>query len=187
MRAIVTDSYEEGQMDWNEERTTALKTLWLEGLSASQVARKLGGGVSRNAVIGKVHRMGLAGRDVPTSPRALGGLSPRRPSKPRNTASALPKASARAPRPAPIAPAPLDLPPLATILTLAEDTCRWPIGDPQDESFGFCGRTCDPDKTYCAGHARRAFRQLPKARKEGDESLARWAEWPATFARAAGR
>ncbi len=175
-------------MDWTEERTTALKTLWLEGLSASQVARKLGGGVSRNAVIGKVHRMGLAGRDVPTAPRALGGLSPRRSSKPRNTASALPNGPPRAPRPAQLAPpAPLDLPPTANILTLAEDTCRWPIGDPQEEGFGFCGRTCSTDGPYCAGHARRAFRRAPKGRKGEEDSLARWAEWPASFVGAARR
>ncbi len=51
-------------MDWNEERTAVLKKLWLEGMSASQVARQLGG-VSRSAVIGKVHRLGITVRETP--------------------------------------------------------------------------------------------------------------------------
>ncbi len=55
-------------MDWNEERTATLRKLWLEGMSASQVARQLGG-VSRSAVIGKVHRLGIAVRDIPTRQR----------------------------------------------------------------------------------------------------------------------
>src|SRR5580700_7113202 len=63
------------QMDWNEERIEALARMWREGLSASQVARQLGG-VSRSAVIGKVHRLGIAGRDAPTRP--LGGRPPNR-------------------------------------------------------------------------------------------------------------
>ena len=47
---------------WTEDRVGALKKLWLEGQSASQIAKQLGGGVTRNAVIGKVHRLGLSGR-----------------------------------------------------------------------------------------------------------------------------
>ena len=51
---------------WTEDRVGALKKLWLEGQSASQIAKQLGGGVTRNAVIGKVHRLGLSGRAAPT-------------------------------------------------------------------------------------------------------------------------
>ena len=50
---------------WTEDRVGALKKLWLEGQSASQIAKALGGGVTRNAVIGKVHRLGLSGRAAP--------------------------------------------------------------------------------------------------------------------------
>src|SRR5260221_13188224 len=53
------------QANWSEDRVEQLKTLWTEGLSASQIARALGG-VTRNAVIGKVHRLGLAGRASPS-------------------------------------------------------------------------------------------------------------------------
>ena len=52
---------------WSEPRITTLRTLWLDGLSASQIAKQLGG-VTRNAVIGKVHRLGLGGRGAPSAP-----------------------------------------------------------------------------------------------------------------------
>ena len=57
-------------MSWTDERVERLSTLWLEGRSASQIAAELGGGVSRNAVIGKVHRLGLSGRAVPPAAEA---------------------------------------------------------------------------------------------------------------------
>ncbi len=53
---------------WTDDRVGALKKLWLEGQSASQIAKQLGGGVTRNAVIGKVHRLGLSGRAAPSQP-----------------------------------------------------------------------------------------------------------------------
>ena len=54
-------------MGWTDERVETLKKLWLDGLSASQIAKSLGG-VTRNAVIGKVHRLGLSGRATPSQP-----------------------------------------------------------------------------------------------------------------------
>ena len=59
-------------MEWSDERIEALTKLWREGLSASQVARQLGG-VSRSAVIGKIHRLGIAGREAPSRPHAVIG------------------------------------------------------------------------------------------------------------------
>ena len=61
-------------MNWSDDRVEQLKTLWTEGLSASQIARALGG-VTRNAVIGKVHRLGLAGRASPSPRRTPAGLA----------------------------------------------------------------------------------------------------------------
>src|SRR3569833_2259548 len=63
-------------MDWNDETIAELRRMWSDGMSASQVARQLGGGLTRNAVIGKVHRLGLAGREAPSRPRSLGGRPP---------------------------------------------------------------------------------------------------------------
>ena len=96
-------------------------------MSASQVARQLGG-VSRNAVIGKVHRMGLAGCEAPSRPRSLGGRPPGRANAARTAVAPIPRPAApRAPRPAAPAPVSFDARPSATILTLGEHACRWPI------------------------------------------------------------
>src|SRR5579871_5220539 len=114
-------------MGWTDERVELLKKLWLEGLSASQIAKQLGG-VTRNAVIGKVHRLGLSGRAAPSQP-----------SRPTFKA---PRAPRPAPAPAPrrvaehhAAPAPVPVlypeePGSATVLTLGAHMCKWPIGDP---------------------------------------------------------
>ena len=95
-------------MSWTDERVERLSTLWLDGRSASQIAAELGEGVSRNAVIGKVHRLGLSGRAVAAGDRAAPPRHPRLPG--RSPASRLtPVAAARCPagrgagrRPAPV-------------------------------------------------------------------------------------
>ena len=153
-------------MDWNEERTAALKQMWLEGMSASQVARQLGG-VSRNAVIGKVHRLGLSSREAPSRPRSLGGRPAGQASRARSSTVQARRASpapATAPRPAPVVRAVVrpfegDVAPMASILTLSADGCRWPIGDPNDAGFGFCGRLRGGHASYCEGHAQNAQRR----------------------------
>src|SRR6202012_3798593 len=83
-------------VEWTEERIEALTKLWREGLSASQVARQLGG-ISRSAVIGKVHRLGIAGRDAPSRPNALAARSPSRPRA--SAGGVLRQPVPRAPRP----------------------------------------------------------------------------------------
>lgn len=144
-------------MDWSEERTAVLKKLWLEGLSASQVARQLGG-VSRSAVIGKVHRMGITVRETPVRPRTSSIRSPNRlqvrSRTVRETASAPIAATPRAPRPAD------DLLPTSGILGLDAHSCRWPIGNPDQTDFGFCGREKLARGSYCDLHAQGAFRRF---------------------------
>ncbi|MDR3508757.1 MAG: GcrA family cell cycle regulator [Caulobacteraceae bacterium] len=165
-------------MEWNDERTAALKKMWLEGMSASQVARQLGG-VSRNAVIGKVHRLGLNTRDTPSRPRSLGGRPPGS-GRPRaalglaqRVANATPQRAAPAVTAAPLAstsvPAPafsLETGPTATLLTLKTHACRWPIGDPAETGFGFCGRERAGAGSYCADHSSLAVR-----RKRGEAAI----------------
>lgn len=143
-------------MDWNEERTAALKKLWLEGLSASQVARQLGG-VSRSAVIGKIHRLGITARETPVRART-----------PAVRVRPAPRArvAQSAPRPAPRSQIVVmeDLTPTAGILDLSIHSCRWPIGNPEAGDFGFCGReTPNKRASYCADHAQGAFRRLRSA------------------------
>ena len=148
-------------MEWNEERTAALTKMWLDGMSASQVARQLGG-VSRNAVIGKVHRLGLDSRQTPSRPRSLGG----RPAGSSRSATALVQAhrSATAPtvvtiRPATVAPVSVDMKPTASLLNLGGHACRWPIGDPSTSDFGFCGRERSGAGSYCSDHAQVSLRR----------------------------
>ena len=151
---------------WTEDRVGALKKLWLEGQSASQIAKTLGGGVTRNAVIGKVHRLGLSGRAAPSQPaRATFRPSRPRPAAPPTQAPSAPRRiEAVQPRPAaaPSVPAPMpDLPGTATVMTLGAHMCKWPIGDPSSNEFSFCGRRSS-EGVYCVEHARVAYQPQVK-------------------------
>lgn len=147
-------------MGWTDERVELLKKLWLDGLSASQIAKQLGG-ITRNAVIGKLHRLGLAGRNAPTTPARTAPKAPR----PVRPVSATPSA------PRPIVPPVIALQPvlarlvegpgLATRLTLSARMCKWPIGDPQHDNFTHCGRAADAGP-YCAEHAQIAHAPTKK-------------------------
>lgn len=170
-------------MAWTDERVELLKKLWAEGLSASQIAGRIGS-VTRNAVIGKVHRLGLSGRATTTR------LKTHRP-RPRAAHAPSPQSNARRfvkPRIATVgnpafrelyrldaepfvpAEAELDIPMAErkTILTLGECNCRWPIGDPQEQDFHFCGKNKIVGLPYCEFHARRAF-QPPQPRRRDRE------------------
>ena len=159
---------------WTDERVELLKKLWTDGLSASQIAAELGN-VTRNAVIGKVHRLGMSGRA--------------KDAKPATSAAARPRKVTRAPSaPAPIAPqphvnnvvmAPIPLQAVAeapvvfadaedevaipmservTIMDLRESMCRWPMGDPTKPEFRFCGARSITGLPYCTHHARKIGR-----------------------------
>jgi len=147
-------------MAWTEDRVEVLTKLWAEGLSASQIATKLGG-VTRNAVIGKVHRLGLSGRAKPSRPATKRTSKPSAP-RTRTVARTVPKPAAT-PRVAPIAPPPpIEAKPLpsgeyATILTIRDHMCKWPIGDPSTDDFSFCGRKTDPAAPYCDAHSSVAY------------------------------
>ena len=158
---------------WTEDRVGALKKLWLEGQSASQIAKQLGGGVTRNAVIGKVHRLGLSGRAAPSQPaRATFRPSRPRPAQPTQAPSAPRRIEAVQPRAVstPSVPAPMpDLPGTATVMTLGAHMCKWPIGDPSSNEFSFCGRRSS-EGVYCVEHARVAYQ--PQV-KRGATDLAR--------------
>ena len=159
---------------WTEDRVGALKKLWLEGQSASQIAKQLGGGVTRNAVIGKVHRLGLSGRAAPSQPaRATFRPARPRPAQPTQAPSAPRRIEAVQPRtvPAPSVPAPMpDLPGTATVMTLGAHMCKWPIGDPSSNEFSFCGRRSS-EGVYCVEHARVAYQ--PQVKRGGATDLAR--------------
>ena len=146
-------------MGWTDERVESLKKLWQDGLSASQIAKQLGG-VTRNAVIGKVHRLGLSGRAAPSKPARPTFKAPR-PARPA-AAPAAPRRVAEQTVPVAAAPSPSpvryveEAPGTATVLTLGAHMCKWPIGDPSSDSFTFCGRRQD-EGPYCVEHARIAY------------------------------
>jgi GcrA cell cycle regulator len=152
-------------MGWTDERVETLKKLWLDGLSASQIAKQLGG-VTRNAVIGKVHRLGLSGRAAPSHPSRPTFKTPR---PPRPISMPAPRARTVEPRnhavPAVRATPFVELPGTATVLTLGAHMCKWPIGDPSSNDFTFCGRRADEDGPYCDDHARLAY-QPPAGKKK---------------------
>ena len=150
------------QFAWTDDRVETLKTLWAEGHSCSQIARQFGCGLSRNAVIGKVHRLGLPGRSVAK-------LMVRDARMPR---------AARAIVPGHVAPAivkPVPLPPVEPALTGAEPTlpdltrtaCRWPVGEADGWQQQFCGAPRDGGSSYCAFHARKAINPQPRKASTG--------------------
>ena len=162
-------------MNWTDERVEMLKKLWADGLSASQIAAQLGG-VSRNAVIGKVHRLGLAGRAKSTRTTTQRPRAKPRPAKPTTRVpqfsgnAALRMEPEAAPQPV-VAPRPvleeIIIPEeeRATILDLNEHRCKWPVGDPTREDFYFCGRHSGPGGPYCEHHAKVAFQPSSDRRR----------------------
>ena len=162
-------------MGWTDDRVATLKKLWLDGLSASQIAKQLGG-VTRNAVIGKVHRLGLSGRAAPSQPARPVFKAPR-PARPVATAPAAPRRVVvedvrTTPLPVPVHR--LEEPGSATVLTLGAHMCKWPIGDPSSDGFTFCGRRMGDDGPYCVEHARVAYQpQQKKGSRSSASELAR--------------
>lgn len=165
-------------MVWNDERVEQLKKLWADGLSASQIAAQLGE-VTRNAVIGKVHRLGLATRAssnrTNSSRLRLRQAQPRRAvqrqrvSPVGNTAFRQMLESDLSHGSVPVVEE-IEIP-LAerkTLQQLTEGMCRWPIGDPQQADFHFCGRNKVTGLPYCEHHARRAY-QPPQPRRRDHE------------------
>lgn len=169
-------------MGWTDDRVELLKKLWMEGLSASQIAAELGEGVTRNAVIGKVHRLKLSGRAKPATsssrPRAArsttrrssssgGGGMKRRVVTNVIGATALKATEMEEVDALPHQQAELFIPPEERIglLSLNETTCKWPIGDPLLPDFHFCGRDSEEDKPYCEFHSKRAYHQLDRRKR----------------------
>ncbi|MGA1834176.1 GcrA family cell cycle regulator [Rhizobium wenxiniae] len=151
---------------WTDERIERLTKLWGEGFSASQIAAQLGH-VSRNAVIGKVHRLGLASRKTTTTAAA-----PRK-HVPQSVHPARKSAPVRASRPivqgnlavlnemegAELAPTAKVMPifPRVTLVELKPSSCKWPIGDPLSPEFRFCGAQTENGSPYCSYHACLAY------------------------------
>ncbi|MEX0807249.1 MAG: GcrA family cell cycle regulator [Dongiaceae bacterium] len=149
-------------MQWTDERISLLKQLWGQGLTASQIAERLGG-VSRNAVIGKAHRLGLSSRPSPirggvsTGPRPARRRSSARLVTPAATAPAVPTAAAPA---APRIEAPASKPaPRRSAAGGGSRACMWPVGDPKDQNFHFCEAPAEAGRPYCGAHCAQAYQK----------------------------
>lgn len=161
-------------MTWTDERVESLKKLWESGLSASQIAAELGS-VTRNAVIGKVHRLGLSGRaksPASTAPRPRKAPRPAqhmmRVSRPMSRGNtALAHAFEMDVESDPISHD--NVVPMSqrrTLLELNEATCHWPIGDPSNPEFFFCGGKALGGLPYCAHHSRIAYQPASDRRRQ---------------------
>lgn len=158
---------------WTDERVDTVRKLWKVGLSASQIAAELGG-VTRNAVIGKVHRLGLSGRaKAPSSsvPRQRKPRAPAqmfrhaRPMMRGNTVLAMP---AYEYEPGPEPEAIDNIIPIGqrcSILELDAEKCHWPIGDPGTPEFFFCGGRA-AGGAYCGYHSRIAYQPVTDRRRD---------------------
>ncbi|WP_375464079.1 GcrA family cell cycle regulator [uncultured Methylobacterium sp.] len=168
-------------LSWTDERVALLRRLWEDGQSASKIAAQLGG-VSRNAVIGKVHRLGLSGRAVKPADEAVAGR--REVTVEAEIALAIAVVELEAPEPVAILshrpasdlpltavePAALAVSQRVTIMDLRESMCRWPIGDPTTPDFRFCGGRAITGLPYCTQHAQIAYQ--PAAERKRDRRVA---------------
>ena len=159
-------------MSWTDERVERLGKLWMEGRSASQIATELGLGVSRNAVIGKIHRLGLSGRTASPVQAEASADKPKPLMKPvtRVPVPVDPAPIAQAkpfalPQPLPISDVVIPFSDRVTIMDLRETMCRWPLGDPTSSEFRFCGCRTAGAIPYCSAHARVAFQPVTERRR----------------------
>ena len=149
-------------MSWNEEKVAKLKELWGKGNTASQIAEIIGG-ISRNAVIGKAHRLNLSAK-----------IKTRTATSNHNYESSLENRNIKNKRGRgkkfksliiekdfePENPKHLE--------ELDENLCKWPIGHPNEKSFYFCGRSSLKDFSYCKLHLLYAYQ--PKGKKEDNNA-----------------
>ena len=191
-------------MAWTDEMVETLKKLWDEGVTTGEIGRRLG--ISKNSIVGKVHRLGLSGRPSPIKKKSdtPAKPAPKAKDKSSQTSAPAPKAKpapVKEPSPAPKAekpePKPVEKPierPVAkkstveiitplpdeeddiklacsiniastepskngnlSLTELDNHTCRWPIGDPKDDNFHFCGKKVRLGQTYCEEHSAIAY------------------------------
>lgn len=168
-------------MTWTDERIEILKKLWADGLSASQIATELGG-VTRNAVIGKVHRLGLSGRAkgaASTAPRV------RKPVNRTSTARVVQQSTVSYAARGNAALKPMMVAETAlvafqeqrvedvvvamsrriSIMELRDGVCKWPLGDPMSADFVYCGADSEKTAVYCTCHARMAYQPTQDRRR----------------------
>jgi GcrA cell cycle regulator len=162
-------------MEWNETIIGELKALWAEGLSTAEIGRRLG--ISKNAVVGKAHRLDLSPRPSPIrrterpagapppAPRVTGPTLAPLPSSPAMVTSIAPSPAPAAPMPVK-APAPRRLAAVAAAPAARVSACCWPMGEPGKPGFHFCDGAAVAGKPYCAEHAQLAYVKIRDRRED---------------------
>jgi len=151
-------------MTWTDERVARLRELWAQGFSASQIAAQIGG-ITRNAVIGKAHRLHLESRPSPirsggprTRPRPRAKPAVPQPAAPRPAPGLSGVSVRRKQREAPPEPSlQIPVPPRASRSPGTGPSCAWPIGDPGEAGFHFCERVAVEGRPYCEDHCTMAY------------------------------
>ena len=147
-------------MSWNEEKVNKLKELWGKGNTASQIAEIIGG-ISRNAVIGKAHRLNLSAKiktRTATSSQNFENSQEQKDFKSKRGRKSKFQSLIIEKDFEPENPKQLE--------ELDENTCKWPIGHPDEKNFYFCGRSSLKDFSYCKLHLLYAYQ--PKGKKDDD-------------------
>ena len=177
-------------MGWNEEIISRLRDLWAEGHSTAEIGRRLG--VSKNAIVGKAHRLDLPARPSPIRREGSEPLADRKVAQPRRvegpTLPPLASSGGPAEEPAPmevvVEPPPPPMPPKIAaprpVLVAPPRpqpvaaprpygrivTCCWPIGEPGTKTFRFCDDRSEPGKPYCEDHAKLAYVKVRDRRED---------------------
>ena len=150
------------KMSWSPEREEKLRELWKKGHSASQIASMLGD-TTRNAVIGKAHRLNLEARMTSKKKQVTAGKQKNSSLKEYKTQKLGRKARFKAL----LLDKNFEEENPLKLEELTDKTCRWPIGHPHEENFYFCGRQSMEKLPYCKLHVLYAFQ--PKNAKEEDQ------------------
>ncbi len=170
-------------MSWTEQKIQMLKDMWGHGYSASEIAKRLGG-LTRNAVIGKAHRLKLSSRPSPIKREDEGAQMQGAPDGVVPITKMAKKRVMLRPLP------PVAMPPSTVksagdrdnlraldnikrtegiaVTKAGERHCRWPIGDPRSPDFRFCGCVAHEGMPYCIDHARVAYQNVGKKQRAGD-------------------
>jgi GcrA cell cycle regulator len=146
-------------MSWNDDKVEKLKALWGKGNTASQIAEIIGG-ISRNAVIGKAHRLNLSSKIKTrnsSSSQDFDNNSEENNSKQRRQKKSKFQSLIIEKDFEPENPKKLE--------ELDDNSCKWPVGHPEEQSFYFCGRSSLKDFSYCKLHLLYAYQEKSKGRK----------------------
>ncbi len=152
-------------MSWTEDRVSILKKLWGDGHTAAEIAKQLGG-VTRNAVIGKAHRLKLSNRVSPIQQnKKAANKNVERKDLKKTKVSSVKTSSTASYVDAVEKPVEAVIPDnLHSLLELKPRMCRWPSGDPKEKEFGFCGEKTISGIPYCEEHAKLAYQAATRNR-----------------------